>query len=305
MKKTVRHWWKKSKMTWTDTPCSWTVGINIVKMTILPKAIYRFNANPVKLHIAFFTELEQKFLQFVWKHKSPQIAKVILRRKKKTNKQSWKNQALWLQTILQSYSNQDSMGLAQKKKKKNRNTDQWNSMVSPEINPCTYGHLIFDKGGKNIHWRTDSLFNKCCWENWTATCKIMKLEYFLTSLCSCFRRETSVRSPGGEHGNPLQYSCWRIPMDRGAWQTTVHGGSKELDTTEWLSTAQHKELNSVLCDDLEGLDGGKVGGRLKREGIYIYIYIHTHTYTHTYLQLSHVVQQKLTTLWSNYVPIEK
>ena len=66
------------------------------------------------------------------------------------------------------------MVLAQKHKYRPMEQD-----IKPEINPYTYEYLIFEKGGKNIHWGKDSLFNKWCWESWTATCKRMKLEHFL------------------------------------------------------------------------------------------------------------------------------
>ena len=142
-----------------------------MKITILPNTIYSFNEIFIKSPMAFFIEQEQKILQFIWNHKRPPNSQSSL----KKEEWSWRNQASWLQIILQSYSHQDSMVQAPKQKYRPMEQDR-----KPRNKPMHIWVPYLDKGGKKIQWDKNNLFNKWFWENCTATCNRMNLEHFLT-----------------------------------------------------------------------------------------------------------------------------
>jgi hypothetical protein len=118
--------------------------INIVKMAILLKAIYRFNAIHIKIPTQFFNDLERGFCKFIWNNKNPRIAKTLLKDERTSGGITMLYLKLYYRAIViktAGYWYSD------------REVDQWNRIEDPEMNPHTYGHLIFDKGTKTIQWK--------------------------------------------------------------------------------------------------------------------------------------------------------
>ena len=143
---TLKKHIKEDTNKWKHILCSWIGRINIINMSILPKAIYRFDAIPIKIPMTYFTDIEQIFQNFIWNQKRPQIASAILRRTKLEG----------LLYLISKYTTSNWYW------HKNTTHSQWNRTKSPEINPCLYGQWLFDKGGMSIQWSKESVFNKWC-----------------------------------------------------------------------------------------------------------------------------------------------
>jgi hypothetical protein len=132
---------KEDTRRWNDLSCSWINRFSIMKTAVVPKSTCTLNAIHINIPMTFLTEIENSTLKSIWKHERTQIAKAILSRNNNSNLK-----------LLKSHSIKTAWYWH-----KNSHKDQWSRKEDPDINPCSYTHLNFDKCSKK-----DSLFNKCC-----------------------------------------------------------------------------------------------------------------------------------------------
>jgi hypothetical protein len=121
---------------------------------------------------------------------------------------------------------------------KNRHEDQWNRIEDPDMNPHNYTHLTFDKGAKNIQWRKDSLFNKCCWEKWLSICKKVKLY-------SCLSPWTSINSKWIKDLNIKPEALKLLKEGAGNTLELIRIGKDFLNTTPAVQQLKERRTNGT------------------------------------------------------------
>jgi hypothetical protein len=140
----------------------------------LPKAIYRFNATPIKIPTQFFIELEKAICKFIWNNKKPRIAKTILNKKRTSGGITMPDLKLYHKAIVIKTKTKTIWYWY-----RGRQIDQWNRTEDSKMNPHTYSHFVFHKGAKTIYWKKDSIFNKWFCFNWQSACRRMHINLFL------------------------------------------------------------------------------------------------------------------------------